>query len=39
MEKSGYLVPYAEAEVRNLEGMRINQKRVTEPVVILRVTR
>jgi hypothetical protein len=39
MEKSGYLVPYAEAEVQNLQGMRINQNRVTVPVVIRRVTR
>jgi hypothetical protein len=39
MEKSAYLVPNAEAEVRNLQGMRIAQKRVTEPVVILRVRR
>lgn len=39
MEKRRYLVPYAEAEVQNLEGMRINQKRVTVRVVILRFRR
>lgn len=37
LEKSGELVPFAETEVQNFQGKRIDQKSVSVLVVILRV--
>lgn len=39
MEREGDLVPFAQAEVQNFQGKRINDKRVMVPVVILEVQR
>jgi len=37
MEKNGELVPFAETEVRNLQGKRIDEKWTTVAVVVLKV--
>ena len=39
MEKNGNLVLFAQTEVRNFQGNRINEERMTEEVTILRVIR
>lgn len=39
LEKSGDLIPFAMAEVRNFQGNRIDQNRIAVPVVILKVRR
>jgi hypothetical protein len=39
MEKNEELIPFARTEVQNFQGKRIDQKRTTVPVVILRVRR
>ena len=39
MERNSDLVPFAQAEVWNFQGKRIDEKRTTVPVIILRVRR
>lgn len=39
MEKDGELVPYAETEVENFQGKRIDEKRMAVPVIILKIER
>jgi len=39
MERTGDLAPFAKAEVLNFQGKRIDQNRVSVPVVILKVNR
>ena len=39
MERNGDLIPYAQAEVQNFQGKRIDEERAMVPVIILRVRR